>query len=182
MKVLIVEDNEIKAKECLSSLEPFQANCKVVSNERDAKITIKNLEEFDLVLLDMELDLTSDSSDGKGNYSGLSILNTMKYSGIQTPVIVITVYRDFSEMKTTEDPDNLLLLYNDLFFQTNGKKESPQNFDTRYLTGLHDYMSYRYKNYAGVVEYSVYNGVWKKSLQKIICDCMEKKNYEDTNC
>lgn len=181
MKVLIIEDNEIKTKECLSTLEPFQAECTVVSNEREAKMIIKSCTDFDLVLLDMELDLSSDSSEGKGNYSGLSILNTMKYSGIQIPVIVITVYRNFSQMKTTVDPNNLLFLYNDFYFQPNCNKEVTRNFDTCYLEGLHDYMSYRYKNYVGVVEYSIYNSAWKKRLQKIITDCMEKKKHENTN-
>lgn len=182
MRVLIIEDSEIKAKECLSALTPFNAECTVVSNERDAKMKIKNCTDFDLVLLDMELNLSPDLSEGKGNYSGLSILNTMKYSGIHIPVIIVTVYRDFSEMKTTTDSNNLLVMYNSLYFQvSNNKAAATQYFDTRYLDGLHDYMSYRYKNYVGVVEYSVYNSIWKKRLQKMICDCMEKKNYENTN-
>lgn len=181
MKVLIIEDNENKATECLSSLAQFNAKCTVVSNERDAKDIIKSRTNFDLILLDMELNLSSDLSEGKGNYSGLSILNTMKYNDILIPVIVVTVYRDFSGMKTATDPDKLLFLYNNNFFQPNGNKFPTQRSDTRYLEGLHEYMSYRYKNYVGVVEYSVYNSVWKKRLQKIICDCWENENYENTN-
>ena len=181
MRVLIIEDSKIKAKECLSALIPFNAECTVVSNERDAKMKLKNCTDFELILLDMELDLSPDLSEGKGNYSGLSILNTMKYSGIRIPVIVVTVYRDFSEMKTTTDLNNLLVLYNNIYFQISNNNSDTQYFDTRYLNGLHDYMSSRYKNYVGVVEYSIYNSIWKKRLQKMIYDCMEKENYENTN-
>ena len=182
MRILIIEDNAIKAKECLSSLEPLRAECTVVSNEKEAKMIMKNSMEYDIVLLDMELNLSMDSLEGKGSYSGLSILNTMKYSGIHIPVIVFTVYRDFSAMKSTKNSNDLLFMYNDNYFQTSSNKADVKNFNTRYLEGLHDYMSYRYKNYVGVVEYSVYNNVWKKRLQKIISDCMEKKNHENTNC
>lgn len=182
MKILIIEDSDIKAKECLSCLGCFHAECTVASNEQDAKKILKNCADFDVILLDMELDLSSDLSEGRGNYSGLSILNTMKYNRIQIPVIVVTVYRNFSEMKTTSDPNNLLFLYNDRYFHPSIPPKTPTDFDTRYLDGLHNYMCYRYRNYVGVVEYSVYNSVWKRQLQDMINKCMEKKKYENTNC
>lgn len=182
MKILIIEDTDFKAKECLSCLECFHAECTVVSNEKDAKILLKNRSDFDVILLDMELDLSLDLSEGRGSYSGLSILNTMKYNRIQIPVIVFTAYRNFSEMKPTSDPKNLLFLYNDCYFYPNILPKIQAGFDTRYLDGLHNYMCYRYSNYVGVVEYSVYNSIWKRNLQNIIYKCMETKKYENTNC
>lgn len=180
MKVLIVEDSKEKENECVSVLRLFNAEWTTISNEKEAKELIKSV-DFDLILLDMEMSLSSDSSDGKGNYSGLSILNTMKYNNIQTPVIVVTVYRNFKDMKTTGDPNDLLFLFNNSYFHTNNSLQIASNLDTRYLDGLHEYMCYRYNNYVGVVEYSVYNSVWKRRLQEIIKKTMEINKHENIN-
>ena len=103
MKILLIEDARPKAEECIAYLESADFKYKWARTEKDAKIAIKSEENFDLVLLDMELVTSSEKGAPLERHSGIRILNCMRIYGIETPAILITAYWDVVNMKQGTD-------------------------------------------------------------------------------
>ena len=175
MKILLIEDARPKAEECIAYLESADFKYKWARTEKDAKTAIKSEENFDLVLLDMELVTSSEKGAPLERYSGIRILNCMRIYGVETPVILITAYWDVVNMKQGTD---IHLFCNAIYFnQLAGPSLSSQpgseDQQIKNLEDMHLFLCRRYKNYLGAVEYSKMNSLWKKNLSNLITRYME---------
>lgn len=170
MKILLIEDTSSKAEECIAYLKSADFEYKWVRTEKDAKAAIKSDEKFDFILLDMELVTSSAASAPLERYSGIRILNCMKIYGVDTPVILITVYWDVVNMKQGAD---IHLFCNDMYFNHSTNSGPIFHFcsndkQVQNLEDMHLFLCQRYKNYLGAVEYSKMNSLWKKNLSSLI--------------
>lgn len=181
VNILLIEDAPAKAKECISYVKSIGLVCKWVSTEKEAKKIIKSGESFDLILLDMELVTSPIFGASQERHSGIRLLNCMKICGIDTPVILVTAYWDVVDMKYQEHGSDIHCFCNEKYFCNldNWKRNdddkrnnnSPKR-EVRFLEDLHLYLCHRYKNYAGAVEYSKINSIWKRNLGKLIERCL----------
>ena len=145
MKILIIEDNELKLRHISEMLYENFSNIELM----EAKSYHSGLQQlidtnFNLVLLDMTLptyDITLEESGGRPqHYAGRDILRQMKRRNIQCNVIVITQFDIFGEgveKLTREALDSEL------------RKED-------------------FNNYLGMIYYNVVKEGWKDELNKII--------------
>lgn len=161
MRFLIVEDREEKAEEIISEIgngenEFIRAVC-----EKDTKDILSIDQKFDLILLDMAFPKSKMGTASDNKYGGINILNFMKINNIEIPVIVISIYWDFSLLNKAEPKLADRVYYN--------KNENVYTcYKTSYimkmnnLEELHIFMSNRFHNYVGAVQYSDINNAWKK--------------------
>ena len=120
-----------------------------------------------MILLDMELPCSERSILNLNKYSGITIMNCMKCYNIDTPVVLITQYVNFSDMTTSAEE-----IDQHIFDNQHYNYRSPNislNLSTiKYLDQLHSFMSKRFTNYLGAVHYSNVSSDWKRNLMYFI--------------
>lgn len=109
MKICLIEDDDYKIDDLEGALREINSAyvVNVVKTYRDAAHALK--EEWDLVLLDMQLPLFENDSRGKVySFAGERLLRQLERSERSMSVIVITQYTTFSELLDEVDFDNLV--------------------------------------------------------------------------
>lgn len=120
MKILIIEDDKLKAEEVINFVETnFSGKCSIdlCDSYRSGLRRIMK-EKFDLLLLDMSLPTrsTSNSSNqGYERFGGYAILNEMKRKKKTIPTILITMYKEFGGKGNFIDLKTLSNLCKDSF-------------------------------------------------------------------
>ena len=96
MRVLVVEDDEFKAKDLLAAL-PGEYDIAVVRSVRDAVVRVMK-QEFELVVLDMALPtFSTHASSGGGTaqaQGGVEVVRAMQAKGSGTAVVIVSQYPD----------------------------------------------------------------------------------------
>ncbi len=145
MKILIVEDLEVKIEELsnyLSSLIPNVMLTVRKSYQSGLEEIVENHHNYDLILLDMSMQNYDTSKDESGgdpiNEVGLHILDHMYFKDIQNKVIVVTMYANFGH-------DNYNL----------------EDLNSRLYADFPD-------NYLGCVFFNATDGKWKEDIKTLI--------------
>lgn len=104
MKIILVEDDEYKAKQIKGFLEPLNNNLTIEKSFKSGMQSLVN-KNWDFVLLDMTIPSFEysniHSSSRNRKFGGRDILNEMKRKGILIPTAVITQYSVFGEEETS---------------------------------------------------------------------------------
>lgn len=153
-KILIVEDNDVKARELSNFLvSSFSLNQKIPI-ARSYRSGVKSIQEeqFDLIILDMTMntfDVGKNESGGKPQaFAGKHVLDQMDRYDIETPVIVVTGFETFGTGFDTIDIEQL-------------DKQLAKSYE---------------KNYRGYVYYHASQSDWKQQLQDKIGQIFTKEN------
>lgn len=147
MKIILVEDDEFKAKQIEMFLRDHDHDIEIFSAYNTGMNAILN-NVYELALLDMTIPSFEISPEHpisrSRKYGGKDIMNEMKRCGIQIPVIVITQYRVFDDgEKSLERLDEELL----------------QEYD---------------ENYRGIIYYNSSILDWQDKLQSIMYEIERK--------
>lgn len=148
MKILLVEDDEDKARKLLEFLQLEDAAANVIgarSLNSGLRAIIQNASDLDVLLLDMSMpnfDVGADEPTGGSpeNYAGTEILAQMKLRGISIPTIVVSMFDSFGEQKN---------------------KISLENLDKRLMLEYKEF-------YLGHVYYSASQEGWQRSLSNLL--------------
>jgi len=145
-KLLLVEDDQFKAKALISFLSAEFQNFQVLEAKSlsSAYRTLEQIANIDLLLLDMSLptfDVGPNDSGGEPlGFGGLKLLDLLEESELKLPTIVVTQFQQFGEVEHAINVQNLEL---DL------KQSFPEHF-------------------IGLVHYNSAQNDWKTSLRKLI--------------
>lgn len=101
MKILIIEDQEIKRNEIKALAESiFDDNCKTqcIADYRPAMASIAFM-DWDLILLDMSFETMKGTDDESGfqSLAGLQVLQHMRRLNKNIPVVIITSHTEFND-------------------------------------------------------------------------------------
>jgi CheY-like chemotaxis protein len=115
MKVLLVEDDEEKAKRITEFVESEFAGTKVElarSFNSGLRAAIAGSNLIDVMLLDMSMPNYDDSPQEPGggtpeSYAGRDLLAQMRLRGISIPTIVITMFASFGKEETRKSLEQL---------------------------------------------------------------------------
>ncbi|MCC5084769.1 hypothetical protein [Xanthomonas campestris] len=145
MKILLVEDDDVKGGEIMSFLN--EEYCGVIvtwkKSFHGALRELVNFFELDLMILDMSLpnhDAAAGDLSGTEHFAGRDLLKQMKFRDIRLPTIVVTMFDSFGEGVNAVSFDELGETMADEF---------PENF-------------------AGLVYYSLAQVGWRASLGGLI--------------
>lgn len=107
MKILIIEDDELKHQHLDKFIQVFIENA-TITWKKSYQTGLAELmsKDFDLILLDMSMHIYEKTAEEKGGsfetYAGRLILNEIDINDIATKVIVITGYDVYGDGKTLE--------------------------------------------------------------------------------
>jgi CheY-like chemotaxis protein len=116
MRILLVEDDEIKRNQIINYLYQSEESIQI-ETAKSVQSGLKHIVsgEFDLIILDMTLptfDISADEDGGRPRaYGGRELLAQMKRRIIETPVLVVTQFDRFGkepELLTLEELDKQL--------------------------------------------------------------------------
>jgi CheY-like chemotaxis protein len=107
MRILIIEDDELKHQHLDKFIKGFIQNAQVVWRKSyQSALTEIMDQEYDLILLDMSMHIYEKTAGESGGsfetYAGRLILNEIDINDITTKVIVITGYDVYGDGKTLE--------------------------------------------------------------------------------
>ena len=111
MKILYVEDEQIKANQIVDFLESLQYSDITLAKSYSTALRALHNNTYDLLLLDMSLPLHDSNfyyDDDFETYAGLEILDEIDRIGLSIKVIVITAFDvlgDGSEKRTLDQLD-----------------------------------------------------------------------------
>lgn len=138
-KILLIEDDEIKAKDVS---EFIQKNCLGIVEQKDSITSglraLKN-NEYDYVLLDMSLPRFSGDSSIFEPFGGIDIIKELERKKKVVPIIVITQYSIFGEGALTKTLEEI--------------KQECQEYEV---------------DFKDVIKYSRDDASWKIELKKYI--------------
>ena len=102
MRYLIVDDRPEKAEEIISVIKTVDLKYEISTCEKETKDILKNDKQYDLIILDMAFPKSHSGVVNDNKYGGINILNFMKISKIDIPVIVTSIYWDFNSLSKPE--------------------------------------------------------------------------------
>ena len=140
-KICIIEDDDYKIRDLKLALSDFFPSAEIVCahSYREGAVLLKN--EWDLVLLDMQLPLFREgASDRTYAFGGERLLRALERSGRTQKVIVVTQYTTFSEHLDEVD-------FNGLVNRLEGR--CPTVF-------------------RGAIQYAIGQSDWKTELSKLV--------------
>lgn len=107
MNILIVEDNELKFKRILATIESCGSH--TVTRTKNLKTTLANIRfgGFELMFLDMAFEVLSNQSQSATLHAlaGLQVLQYLNRSSSRIPVVVVTQHSSFHQPGTPAIPD-----------------------------------------------------------------------------
>ena len=112
-RVLVVEDSEVKWRDMENAIEPFlppDTELLQVGDMVSARCAIYN-EHWDLLLLDVSLDVNPGGGDRRGGKEftgGLTLASRMRYRRKEVPTIVVTGFTTFLSAKPENEIDVVL--------------------------------------------------------------------------
>lgn len=104
MKVLIIEDQEIKKNEIRTLIaEIFSGACEIscIEDYRPALASITYM-SWDLIVLDMSFEASKGTDDESSfqSLAGLQVLQHMRRRNISIPVIIVTSHTQFNDQES----------------------------------------------------------------------------------
>lgn len=102
MKVVIIEDNPLKAQQITDALLEFDSSIEI-EQRRSYQSGLRFLlnDRADLIVLDMTMptyDITANEKGGRHRpYAGRDVLDEMKRKSIKSKVVVVTQFETFGE-------------------------------------------------------------------------------------
>ena len=156
MKVLVIEDDQYKAKQLITFLHSsFNTTAIDIASSVSSGMNKIKSNKFDLILLDMSLptyDVGPSETGGRPQgFGGLELLRYIDRLNILTPIIIVTQYERF--------PDKGLK-YLDL--------------DSLNTMLLHEHTL----TYRGLVFFATTNDNWKNNLRDAIDKILESKTLK----
>lgn len=105
MKILLIEDEEIKRAEIARQVREFVGNSLTLIECGSLRGGLKEVisgRNFDLILLDMSMPGFDSSGEASAfeepeSFAGKEILSQMRLRGISMPVVVVTQYKAFAK-------------------------------------------------------------------------------------
>lgn len=170
MKILIVEDGNDKRENIVNVVRTtLKENIEIAKTYFSAKnklISIKK--KYDLIILDMFLPDAKDDKELKG-LAGKDLIFDMRNSGINTPVLVVTQYTEYTDESIDHkgEAKKLGMLENDLFGM-DLDESSGKLYDCTYFEGLHEYLRSEIPMYLGIIFYSNQSKNWEEYLMYFI--------------
>ncbi len=148
-RVCIVEDAEYKRRDLEEAMNTIVPDAEVVfaKDYRSGSRLVKR-DEWDLILLDMELPLFCSGTNSHFALGGERILNQLQRRSKGSPVIVVTQYTTFSEYLEEVDFESLV---------------------SRLSAACPDV-------FIGAVQYAIGNDGWHEDLKDIIYNLNEDTN------
>lgn len=166
MNILIIEDGSEKINDLKLVLEKNNHRFQLAETEKEAKEKLRK-NDYDMILLDMELPCSNKDALNMNKFSGITIMNSMKCYNNETPVLLVTQYVNFIDMETetVEAEENL-------FTNVKGERKIRDGnlnlYSIKFLKELHNFMSGRYSNYIGAIHYTNISNKWKNDLMYFI--------------
>jgi CheY-like chemotaxis protein len=145
MKVLLVEDDEVKGSEIVGYLEDAYAESEITWTKSfdGALEELTGESGAEIMILDMSLpthEMAAGDLSGAENFAGRDLLQQMKFRRIAMPTIVVTMFDQFGKGSSVVSVDEL---------RSEMATEFPDNF-------------------IGLVYYSLAEVGWRSSLKKYI--------------
>lgn len=108
MKILVVEDNDLKYRRLLEVLASCGLSSENVTRSKNQRSALINLRlHHDFVLLDMTFEVLENKSQTATlqALAGLQVMQYMRRTGLQTPTVVVTQHSSFQQPGTPVIPD-----------------------------------------------------------------------------
>lgn len=155
IRILLVEDDQFKAKAILSLLTQDFSNAHVTeAKSLTSAYKLLSSVSFDIVLLDMSLptfDVGPHDSGGEPlGFGGQKLLELLHESGINIPAVVVTQFEQFSDGDKVIDVEAL---------ERNLSNSFPENF-------------------RGLVHYNSARSDWRVSLAILVTESLGRKHAD----
>lgn len=161
INVLIIDDQEFKLNDIASRLNPKISTCSATQDLLSAKRSLSN-EKFNLILLDM----TIKTLMTKNEFVGIEVLRFMDDEGIDIPVVVLTQFYNFKDLRLSDGKQGMFL--ENEWYGRDVDDYTPPCGDIHELPYLHDYLSKNFSNYVGCVLYTQNDQSWVENLKKML--------------
>lgn len=101
LKILWVEDDAQKLKGLVKPLEKDGHKIIFAEDKKEALELIEN-DDFNLIIVDLIIPTGEQGNTGNDHFVGVDLINDLKQKNIVSPIIVLSVVRDYEIIKELE--------------------------------------------------------------------------------